>query len=503
MDVSVDYSTSDDTAVAGQDYDAASGSVTFGPNETEKIISIDILNDELDENDESFAVTLSNASHGSIQADTAIVTILDEDDAPSISISGNNNIAESENLDISVTLAQASGKTITIDLQSIDGQAVAGQDFNALSETVSFAPGETSKVVTLTLVDDAIDETNELFSVQALNPVNTFITSSDSAPNGVLSVLIEDNDDAPTINLSEDLSVSEDANTAVVEFNLSEVSGKRISFNYATQSTNQNASLFEARSGVINFEPGESSKSVSINLIDNNVFSGTNGEFTVQISNATNALIADDSTIVTIVEDEAKPTISIADVTVNEGDGPATLIITQSGRTSEQTNFRYRTNVGTASHVDGDYGRPTNGWAGISIPAGSLTQAITVNISDDLVYEGPESFFVEIYETSTPNLVDIGSGVSAEVTIIDNDPLPTVNFENASESKTEGGRLDTRFIRSGSTALDVIFDLKITLLDAEAEDYDVINEQITITPNVGSVNTQILTVVDDVIDEDK
>ena len=70
--------------------------------------------DELDENDESFAVTLSNASHGSIQADTAIVTILDEDDAPSISISGNNNIAESENLDLSVTLAQASGKTITI-----------------------------------------------------------------------------------------------------------------------------------------------------------------------------------------------------------------------------------------------------------------------------------------------------------------------------------------------------------------------------------------------------
>ena len=53
----------------------------------------------------------------------------------------------------------------------------------------------------MTLIDDTLDEDNEVFSVIALNPVNTFITSSESAPNGVLGVLIEDNDEASEVIL--------------------------------------------------------------------------------------------------------------------------------------------------------------------------------------------------------------------------------------------------------------------------------------------------------------
>ena len=229
MDVSVDYLASDDSAVAGQDYDAASGTVTFSPNETEKTISIAIIDDALDENEESFVVTLSNASHGNIQENAAIVTITDNDGAPSVSISGNNNVSEDQNMTISVTLTSESGKSVSIDLETTDVQAIAGQDFQALNETITFAPGETSKSVSVTLIDDTLDEDNEVFSVIALNPVNTFITSSESAPNGVLGVLIEDNDEASEVILPENFSVSEDVGTTSVNFALNRASGKTIS----------------------------------------------------------------------------------------------------------------------------------------------------------------------------------------------------------------------------------------------------------------------------------
>ena len=385
--------------------------------------------------------------------------------------------------------------------QPINGKwrAIAGLDYSTLNETVTFAPGETNKAVTVSIIDDDIDEVNEVFNVIALSPVNTVIASSESAPNGILNVLIEDNDDAPTINLSDDFSVSEDANTAVVEFNLSQVSGKRISFNYATQSTNQNASLFNAKSGVVNFEPGESSKSVTINLIDNNVYSGVDGEFILKISNASNAIIVDDTTKVTVVEDEAKPTLSISDVTVNEGD-VATLTITQSGRTSADTTFIYKSSDGSATLANDDY--ETVSGLEVTIPAGLSVATFNINTNDDDVYEGNENLLIEIYQTSTPNLVDIGSGLEAEITIIDNDPLPSVSITDSLSSRTEGQGLALNFSKSGATELEVTFDLQISTIDAEADDYEVITSQISILPNETSLTNEVLRAIDDLVDED-
>ena len=499
MSISVDYATADGSALAELDYVAVNDSVVFAANETEKTINVSIIDDNLDENEESFSISLTGASQGAVQESAAVVSIEDNDDAPSVRISGSNNVVEGDTLDINVTLAAESGKTVSINLQNTDVQAIAGLDYSTLNETVTFAPGETNKAVTVSIIDDDIDEVNEVFNVIALSPVNTVIASSESAPNGILNVLIEDNDDAPTINLSDDFSVSEDANTAVVEFNLSQVSGKRISFNYATQSTNQNASLFNAKSGVVNFEPGESSKSVTINLIDNNVYSGVDGEFILKISNASNAIIVDDTTKVTVVEDEAKPTLSISDVTVNEGD-VATLTITQSGRTSADTTFIYKSSDGSATLANDDY--ETVSGLEVTIPAGLSVATFNINTNDDDVYEGNENLLIEIYQTSTPNLVDIGSGLEAEITIIDNDPLPSVSITDSLSSRTEGQGLALNFSKSGATELEVTFDLQISTIDAEADDYEVITSQISILPNETSLTNEVLRAIDDLVDED-
>ena len=67
MDITVNYATADGTALAGLDYVAANDSVTFAANETEKTISVSIIEDSLDEDEESFSVSLTGASQGAVQ----------------------------------------------------------------------------------------------------------------------------------------------------------------------------------------------------------------------------------------------------------------------------------------------------------------------------------------------------------------------------------------------------------------------------------------------------
>ncbi|SVD48423.1 uncharacterized protein METZ01_LOCUS401277, partial [marine metagenome] len=75
----VDFATSDGSATAGSDYTATSGTLTFAPGETAKEVRVNILDDALDETDETFFLTVSNPSNGSILGGSATATIIDDD----------------------------------------------------------------------------------------------------------------------------------------------------------------------------------------------------------------------------------------------------------------------------------------------------------------------------------------------------------------------------------------------------------------------------------------
>ncbi|MDA8982545.1 cadherin domain-containing protein, partial [Gammaproteobacteria bacterium] len=495
MDITVNYATADGTALAGLDYVAVNDSVTFAANETEKTISVLITEDSLDEDEESFSLSLTGASQGAVQEteSVAIVSIEDNDDAPRIRISGSNNIVEGDTLNINVTLAAESGKTVSVNLQNTDVQAIAGEDFNALNETVTFAPGETSKVVTLSTIDDAIDEIDEVFSVIALSPVNTVIASSDSAPNGVLSVLIEDNDDASVISLPANFNVAESVGAVAVDVTLDKASGRTISVNYATSSDNSSSSAFEASSGVLTFEPGETTKSVNITVNDNEVFSENTNSFTLTLSNASNGTISDgsSSTLVTIDDNETLPTVSVADITVREGQNPsetAFTIVLSGPQDTDRSLF-----VGATKTGDIDERVET-----IIIPAQSLSYVQEMFITDDNVYEETETFVFEVYESYS----GAGPIASATATILDNDPAPVLSFSSDTSQLTidENSSKDLTVVLVGASALDTSFDIEITNQSASDEDYSV--SSLTYTIPAGN-NSTIISVdaLADAVDE--
>jgi hypothetical protein len=145
--VKVDYRTANGTALAGSDYDAVSGTLTFVPGQTRASILVAVRGDLLAEPDETFSIKLSNARNATIANAVGTVTILDDGDAkPGISIS-DAAAREGDYLNFTVRLSMPSAQPVTVDYCDEWGNR----------GTLTFAPGETIKTISIwTGPDDGV-----------------------------------------------------------------------------------------------------------------------------------------------------------------------------------------------------------------------------------------------------------------------------------------------------------------------------------------------------------
>ncbi|MCP4593633.1 MAG: hypothetical protein GY842_23090, partial [bacterium] len=169
----VDYSTADGSAVAGEDYTAVSGTLTFNPTETEKQITIPILTDGIADTDETFTITLSNEDHcvlDGLLPNNGVVTLYDD---LAVSFVADTGLAfeDQGTATLGVQLSRAMGYDITVDYTSSDGTATAGEDYTATSGTVIFTAGTTQQSILVPLSSDNEVEDDETFIVNLSNPI--------------------------------------------------------------------------------------------------------------------------------------------------------------------------------------------------------------------------------------------------------------------------------------------------------------------------------------------
>ncbi len=188
----VAYSTSDGSAVAGGDYQAASGTLTFAPGETSKTVLVLVNGDRVGEPNETFFVNLSGATNATIADGQGIGTIVD--DEPRLSI---NDVTKAEGrrrrttlFTFTVTLSAAYDQPVTVSFRTVNGTATTSNgDYVTRSGTLTFAPGATTMTITIEVKGDSKREANETFYLDLFgNSSNSLFTKN----RGIGTILNDD-----------------------------------------------------------------------------------------------------------------------------------------------------------------------------------------------------------------------------------------------------------------------------------------------------------------------
>ena len=179
--ITVNYATTNGTAAAGLDYTSTTGTLTFASGVTEQIVRVNLVDDSVTEPNETFFVDLSGVSStaATIRTSRGTGTILN-DDASQISINDVTALESSGTFNFTVSLNRPSASSISVRVATANGTAKSGKaaDYLALSGTLTFNPGETSKTISVTVRNDTVVESNETFFVNLSSASGATISDS-------------------------------------------------------------------------------------------------------------------------------------------------------------------------------------------------------------------------------------------------------------------------------------------------------------------------------------
>ena len=313
--VTVDYTTSSGTAIEGTDFTDATGMLTWLDGDAApKTFNVPITNDPIFEGNETFNVTLSNPTgNASLGTSAAIVTILDDDLQPTISISDGGAVENSGPAQFLVTLSNPTTQTVTVTFATGGGTALSGTDFTPNSGTVTFNPLDVSETINVALLDDPLDEPNENFTVTLSNPANGSIL------DGTADGTILDDDGQPALSI-DSVSLPE-GNIGTTSFTftvtLAPSSGQTVTVNYTTQdgSATVAGTDYATNSGTLTFNPGDTSETITV-LVNGDTTIEPVETFTVVLSGAAQATISQGTGTGTIQNDDIAP--STADLSVTK-----------------------------------------------------------------------------------------------------------------------------------------------------------------------------------------
>jgi len=480
--LTVDWATSAGTATAGLDYQTASGTVTFATGATTATIIVNILGDTLDEDDETLLVTLSNASYGAIGNEgPATGTIVDNDVAPAVSITGGSIIegnSGTKTQDFTVTLAAASSKTITMDYATADGTATAGTDYVTNNGTLTFAPGETSKTISVVINGDNEVESDETYTVGLSNLVNA--TAGTTQATGTIR-----DDDGFIVTVANASTTESDTGTTQLVFTLTlarpAVGPLTVTYVTApgTATSSGTQKDFELAAGQVTFADGETTATVSV-TVNGDTIDEDDETMQLVVTNPTYGTVTGSPATGTIIDNDAAPTMSIASASSAEGDAtgnPVNFVVTLSAASGKTITVNYATAGGTATEGT-DY---TAAAGMLTFAPGETTKTITVNTIGDTKTEDDETFTVNL--AGETNATIPGSR-SATGTILD-DETPTLTITNSSVIEGSEGTTQMKFTVTLSKASSTPVIVKIDTADGTAiagVDYQATSGDLTIEP---------------------
>ena len=448
----VSWKVFDVTTDAADFSGTTSGVLTFSNGQTSKTITVNVVGDKVGEANELFGVELSAPGNATLATSFAKVTIVNDDTVvapPTLSIAATEatrNEGNSGTTPFTFTVTRSSGTGASSASWAVQHGTTSADDFSgATSGIVSFATGETSKVITVNVVGDLAVEQDEAFSVLLSSPSGATLGTA-SASGSILT------DDLPVANISATSADKAEGSsgTTPFTFTITRSSGFGASWvNWAvTHGTTSAADFSGPTSGTVTFAAGETSKTVTLDVVGDAV-TETDEAFRVDLIDSNNGAafvtIGTGSASGTIRDDDTVivPSLSIAATSAakaegNSGTTPFTFTVTRSSGTGTSTADY---TVVHGSTTAADFSAPTSGT--VSFASGETSKVITINVAGDTVIEGDEAFSVQL---SNATGATIGTA-TASGTIQNDDTatLPTFSIAVNPASQAEGNSGTTPF----------------------------------------------------------
>ncbi len=390
----------------------------------------------------------------------------------------------------------------------------AGRPFNHLSAAVSngTATGTPPSVVSATyltpttvqLVLNASSATPnvgaEKYTVTITNP------DGQTAAAAIVHVV---SGVAPVATIGTGPTTTEgDAGTKSFDFpvTLSAASGSPVIVRW--QTANGSATVadgdYAAANDSITIAAGATTGTIHV-LVNGDTKHESDETFTVTLTSASGATLgASVSATGTIQNDDAVPTLEIAlSASTAEGDAGTTALpfaVTLSNPTDQVVTASWATSDNTATVADNDY---EAGSGTVTIPAGTTSGSVSVNVVGDVTFESNESFGVTL---SAPSNATLGNAV-ATGTITNDDAMPTLSVDDVTHLEGNSGTTLHQFTVSLSAASGVLASVDIATADGTAivadGDYAAANAELTFPPGTTTKTFDVLVNGDTVLEADE
>ncbi len=479
------------------------GSVTFLQGETTKTITVTTFDDSLDEALENVTVTLSDASGTqvtpAIGTAAASATITDNDAQTSISIDPPADTTEGGSLIFTVTRTGDAEGSQTVNY-AVTGDFEASDISSALTGSVTFQQGETTKTITVTTFDDSLDEALENVTVTLSDASGTQVTPA--IGTAAASATITDNDAQTTTSISIDppADTTEGGSLTFTVTRTGDAEGSQ-TVNYAVTGDFEASDISSATAGSVTFQQGETTQTITVTTFDDSLDEALEN-VTVTLSDASGTqvtpAIGTAAASATITDNDAQTSISIsvdppADTT--EG-GSLIFTVTRTGDAEGSQTVNYAV---TGDFEASDISSATAG--SVTFQQGETTQTITVTTFDDSLDEALENVTVTLSDASGTQVTPAIGTAAASATITDNDAQTTISIAaDPPANTTEGGSLIFTVTRTGDAEGSQTVNYAVTG-DFEASDISSATAGSVTFQQGETTQTITVTTFDDSLDE--
>ena len=459
-DITLSYQTRDGTALAGEDYTARTGTVTFLAGQTLASIAVDLTGDEASEATESFSlvVTPNGFIQNNVDDAGGIATILDDDgpvDLPIISLQGDENREGSGSNrgqnEFVLHLSEPSLQEVTVQYRTVnDGSARETFDYFRKTGTVTFAPGETQKILSVTHVGDSSNTPDMNYTLQLHSPERAIL--SGNAPTlSATGVILDDQGGSELALFVSDPEVVETdsgVRQAVFRIELSEPSTSDITLGYQTADGTARAGVdYATTSGTVLFTAGQTLASVAVDVLGDTTVEGLEAFSLVVtpngfIQNGT----ADSTGIATILDNDSAtelPILSVQGGRNREGSGSnrgsTEFVVTLSETSLSTVEVEFRTLM-DGSAVDYYDFFERNGT--LTFAPGEVRKVIAVTHVGDSADETDQNYTLELHSPRNATLTGDVDTIQATAVILDDQGGPNlalfVSDPKISETDSEG-----------------------------------------------------------------